>query len=133
MKFASPTLLLLVGAVSFAAHSYIRGLQEYMVPPHLAQHPVAYYEDLVPERIAADLRDSLKKRGLLYTNNQDTQYYQVLREDVGEAEDMVNGGCPDPYKSPNKNRTKVRYTPQICYSVNTYTYTGICMHILQYV
>ena len=107
MKVASPTVFLLVGALAFAARWYILDKQRYMVPPHLAAHPVGYYEDLVPERIAADLRASLKRRGLLYTNNQDTQYYKVLREDVGEAEDMVDGQCPDPYKSPNKNRTKV--------------------------
>jgi len=95
-------------ALAFAAKlwgDHLQALRQYRVPQQLAGHPVHFEENLVPEAVAEEMRNHLKEIGVLYTNAADTQWYDPIYEDVGEAQPFDNG-CSDPFLVPNKNRTK---------------------------
>lgn len=103
------TLAFVVALAVLVVAYYVRGLSDYKVPKWLSGHPVQFYEDLVPEDIARELREIMKERGVIYTNAADTNYYEPAYDNIGEAVPLVNDRCEGPLMMPNKNRTRVSF------------------------
>jgi hypothetical protein len=77
------------------------------IPSHLLNHRVIESINLIPRDIADKLIDDIKAERSFPTNSQDTRFYNILHEHIGEAVDInEDGSCSHYLMVPNKKQTK---------------------------
>ena len=77
------------------------------IPTHLLNHKVVEMQELIPTDVASALLNDIKKEQSFPTNIQDTKFYDIQHEHVGEAIDInSDGSCSHYLMVPNKDKTK---------------------------
>ena len=62
------------------------------IPTHLLNHKVVEMQELIPTDVASALLNDIKKEQSFPTNIQDTKFYDIQHEHVGEAIDINSDG-----------------------------------------
>lgn len=78
-----------------------------VIPSHLLNHRVVETANLIPKKLANALLEDIKHDRSFPTNAQDTRFYKILHEHIGEAIDInEDGTCSHYLMVPNKDKTK---------------------------